>query len=138
MGERERELFKQLKTWSLKEISKSYGIKMQKSSDIDKLFELIKNDLIKAKEQDKEERFIYWHGYEKPKKIEKRYSIARIRKILQEDYGCYLVNTTGYKGNRYKRSTYKVFDAKTGTVIFDNCTLSDIGAWLVKNGSYKL
>ena len=137
MGEKEKALFKQLKTWSIKDISKSYGIKLQKPSDIDKLFELIKNDLNKAKEQDNEERFKYWRGYEKPKKIEKRYSVTRIRKILQNTYGCYLINTTGYKGNRFKRNTYKVSDIQTGTVIFDNCTLSDIGMWLVQDGSYE-
>ena len=135
MGTKETELLKQIKTWSLKELAKAYSIRLQKSSDLEKLFNCITKDLTNARELDNEELFVRWHGYEKPKKQEHRYSIAKINNILMKQYRCQLVNTTGYKGNRATgKNRYNVVSADEETIIFEDCFLNDVGKWLEANG----
>ena len=135
MGIREAVLMKQLKSWSLKDLAKSYSIRLQKSSDLEELFTCIKNDLQSARELDNEELYKRWHGYEKPKKQERRYSVARIRKILRETYNYELLNVTEYKGNRSSgHNTYQIVDLSTNNILYSNCTLSTIGRCLEENG----
>lgn len=135
MGNRETELFKQLKSWSLKELAKSYSIRLQKSSNLEELFTCIMTDLRSARELDNEELYQRWHGCEKPKKQEHRYSVTHIRKILRDNYNYELQNVTGYKGNRSSRhNTYQIVDLSTNTILYTNCTLSTIGRCLEENG----
>lgn len=135
MGIREAVLLKQLKSWSLKDLAKSYKIRIQKSSDLEELFNYIRKDLRNARELDNEELYKRWHGCEKPKKQEHRYSIAKINNILMKQYRCQLVNTTGYKGNRATgKNRYNVVSADEETIIFEDCFLNDVGKWLEANG----
>lgn len=135
MGIRENELFKEIKSWSLKDLAKSYKIRLQKSSDLEELFTCIMTDLKLEREIDNEELFKRWHGYEKPKKQEHRYSFAKIRKILRQNYNYELLNVTEYKGNRSTgHNTYQIVDLSTNTILYTNCTLSTIGRCLEENG----
>lgn len=135
MGTKETELLKQLKSWSLKDLAKSYRIRLQKTSDLEELFTCIKNDLKSAREQDNEELYKHWHGCEKPKRQEHRYSITKINNILMKQYRCQLVNTTGYKGNRATgKNRYNVVSADKEIIIFEDCFLDDVGKWLEANG----
>lgn len=135
MENREADLLKQLKSWSLKELAKSYKIRLQKTSDLEELFTCIMTDLKHEREIDNEELYKRWHGCEKPKKQERRYSVARIRKILRETYNYELLNVTEYKGNRSSgHNTYQIVDLSTNTILYRNCTLSTIGRCLEENG----
>lgn len=135
MGRKETELLKQLKAWSLKDLAKSYKVRLQKSSDLEELFTCIMTDLKLEREIDNEELFKRWHGYEKPKKQEHRYSFAKIRKILRQNYNYELLNVTEYKGNRSTgHNTYQIVDLSTNTILYTNCTLSTIGRCLEENG----
>lgn len=135
MGTRETELLKQIKSWSLKDLAKSYKIRLQKSSDLEELFNYIITDLKHEREIDNEELYKRWHGYDKPKRQEHRYSFAKIRKILREAYNCELLNVTEYKGNRSTgHNTYQVVDLATNNILYSNCTLSTIGRCLEENG----
>lgn len=135
MGTNETELLKQLKSWSLKDLAKSYKVRLQKSSDLEELFTCIMTDLKHERELDNEELYVRWHGYEKPKKQERRYSFAKIRKILRENYNYELLNVTEYKGNRSTgHNTYQIVDLSTNTILYTNCTLSTIGRCLEENG----
>lgn len=135
MGTRETELLKQIKSWSLKDLAKSYKIRLQKTSDLEELLMCIKTDLRSAKELDNEELYKRWHGCEKPKKQEHRYSVTHIRKILRENYNYELLNVTEYKGNRSTgHNTYQVVDLATKEILYRNCTLSTIGRCLEENG----
>lgn len=135
MGTKETELLKQLKSWSLKELAKSYKIRLQKTSDLEELFNCIMADLKQERALDNEELYKRWHGYDKPKRQEHRYSFAKIRKILRENYNYELLNVTEYKGNRSTgHNTYQIVDLSTNTILYTNCTLSTIGRCLEENG----
>lgn len=135
MGTKETELLKQLKSWSLKDLAKSYSIRLRKTSDLEELFNCIMMNLKHERELDNEELYKRWHGYDKPKRQEHRYSIAKINNILMKQYRCQLVNTTGYKGNRATgKNRYNVVSADKETIIFENCFLNDVGKWLEANG----
>ena len=84
MGTKETELLKQLKSWSLKDLAKSYSIRLRKTSDLEELFNCIMMNLKHERELDNEELYKRWHGYDKPKKQEHRYSIAKINNILMK------------------------------------------------------
>ena len=89
------------------------------------------------KPKDYREAYRYWFGIDRPKPLEKKYSVSRIRKILAEVYDNYqLIDISEYKSNRYKYyTTYRVLD-KDNNIVISHCYLHDLGKMLEEAGDY--
>lgn len=111
-------------------------------------FEAVKNnvapppDKVKPVKPSRDDLFAYYHnGLVLPKPLKKRYSFARIKKILEEQYEYKIFDVSPYKSTRWygksPRKEYTVCD-KRGNTILERCYLHDLGAWLEEQGDYEI
>ena len=95
---------------------------------------------VRAVKPSREDLMSYWHdGLVPPKSLEKHYSIAKIKKILGEKYGCEITDITEYKGTRwYSRTPHKLYTIvdQYGETKVEECSLYQIGKWLEDQGDY--
>lgn len=112
---------------------------MKKSSDFEGME---KAALVVASPPNKKQRVkdsntikaFWFNGSTDPRPLKKRYNIAQIKKILQEEYNGYqLICCDEYKSTRYSYyKTYQIVD-KSGAIVVPRCYLHNIGDVLLSD-----